>query len=306
MHGLHRLRGIAALGVVVLGSCMAALAQSSPPPPLEPLLPPHLRVMSISLCTDQLLLALLPPERITSVTWLAHEPSGSLLRQEALQVATNRGLAEEVVRDRPDLVLAGSFTTPATRGLLRQLKFPLLEIGSLDSFDDIRRATREIAAAVGASPRAEELLARMDATLETLAQTAPAPLRVAAWDGSGFSARPGSLYDTLLRTAGAINLAHEAKAASPSAPTVETLMAMAPALLVRGSPKFDKPGRRSDAAHHPLVGRYWGERTIVLLQSAYVCGTPFAADAAVALRSDIARLQTQASTPLPFARATAP
>ncbi len=304
MRALRRLRGVAALGVIVLGSCITALAQASPPPQLPP--PPHLRVMSISLCTDQLLLALLPPERITSVTWLAHDPSISLLLQQAKQVATNRGLAEEVVRDQPDLVLAGNFTTPATRGLLRQLKFPLLEIGSLDSFDDIRRATREIAAAVGASPRAEQLLAQMDATLATLAQTAPPPVRVAAWDGSGFSARPGSLYDTLLHTAGAVNLAHEAKAASTSAPTVETLLAMAPALLVRGSPKFDKPGRRSDAAHHPLVSRYWGERTIVLLQSAYVCGTPFAADAAVALRSDIARLQTQASTPLPFARATAP
>ena len=300
MHGLHR---IAVLGAVVLGSCITALAQATPPPPAPP---SNLRVMSISLCTDQLLLALLPPERITSVTWLAHDPSISLLLQEAKQVATNRGLAEEVVRDQPDLVLAGNFTTPATRGLLHQLKFPLLEIGSLDSFDDIRRVTREIAAAVGASPRAEQLLAHMDATLDTLAQTEPAPVRVAAWDGSGFSARPGSLYDTLLRTAGAVNLAHEAKAASASAPTVETLLAMAPALLVRGSPKFDKPGRRSDAAHHPLVGRYWGERTIVLLQSAYVCGTPFAADAAVALRADIARLQAQASTPLPFARTTAP
>ena len=295
---MRRLHCMAALGLAMAGCWMAAPALAAPPS--------SLRVMSISLCTDQLLLALLPPERITSVTWLAHDPSISLLLQEAKQVAANRGLAEEVVRDRPDLVLAGSFTTPATRGLLRQLKFPLLEIGSLDSFDDIRRVTREIAAALGASPRAEQLLARMDATLDTLAQTAPAPLRVAAWDGAGFSARPGSLYDTLLHTAGAANIAHEAKSANISAPTVETLLAMAPALLVRGAPRFDKPGRRSDAAHHPLIGRYWGERTIVLPQSAYVCGTPFAAEAAVALRADLSRLQALASTPLPFVRAAVP
>lgn len=295
---MRPLRRMATLAAVLLSSCMAALAQATPPS--------HLRVMSISLCTDQLLLALLPPERITSVTWLAHDPSISLLLQEAKQVAANRGLAEEVVRDRPDLVLAGSFTTPATRGLLRQLKFPLLEVGSLDSFEDIRRVTREVAAAVGASPRAEQLLARMDATLDTLAQTAPLPLRVAAWDGSGFSARPGSLYDTLLQTAGATNIAHEAKSANISAPTVETLLAMAPALLVRGAPRFDKPGRRSDAAHHPLIGRYWGDRTIVLAQSAYVCGTPFAADAAVALRADLSRFEAKASTPLPFVNAVAP
>ena len=72
MHGLRRLRGVAALGVVVLGGCITALAQATPPLPL-PQQPTNLRVMSISLCTDQLLLALLPPERITSVTWLAHD-----------------------------------------------------------------------------------------------------------------------------------------------------------------------------------------------------------------------------------------
>lgn len=295
---MRRWRRTAALGALVLGSCMAALGQ--------PATPTSLRVMSISLCTDQLLLALLPPERITSVTWLAHDPSISLLLARARLLPTNRGLAEEVVRDQPDLVLAGSFTTPATRGLLHQLKFPMLEVGSLDSFDDIRRVTREVAAAVGASPRAEQLLAHMDATLATLAQTVPPPLRVAAWDGAGFSARPGSLYDTLLHTAGAINIAHEAKTASISAPTVETLLAMAPAVLVRGAPQFDQPGRRSDAAHHPLIGRYWSERTIVLPRTAYVCGTPFAADAAMALRVDLSRLQAKGSTPLPFASAVAP
>ncbi|MEM9912788.1 MAG: ABC transporter substrate-binding protein, partial [Pseudomonadota bacterium] len=72
-----------------------------------------MRVMSMNLCTDQLVLALLPPERTASVTWLSRLPGQSLLVEEASQVGVNYALAEEVIDQRPDLVLAGKFTNPA-------------------------------------------------------------------------------------------------------------------------------------------------------------------------------------------------
>ena len=76
-------------------------------------------VMSMNQCTDQLVLALLPPERIASVTWLSRDPDGSLMFREAARVDINHGMSEEVLRQKPDLVIAGAFTTPATRGLLK-------------------------------------------------------------------------------------------------------------------------------------------------------------------------------------------
>jgi iron complex transport system substrate-binding protein len=240
------------LTAALLGGGAAAVAQVVPRPAANPL-----RVMSLNLCTDQLVLALLPPHRIASVNERARDRGSSLMAAAARQVAINHGLAEEVLRARPDLVIAGSFTTPATRALLKRLGWPLLEVAPADTVAQVRAATRQVARAVGEVARGEQLLAHMDTQLAELARHPGPPLRVAAWDGSGFAAGPGSLYDTVLRLAAAINVAADPALARSGAPDTELLLAKAPALLVRGS-SDDRDGLRADIAGNPLVRQYWG------------------------------------------------
>ena len=265
-----------------------------------------MRVMSISECGDQLVLALADPKTITSVTWLSRDPEGSYMWRAAERVRINHGLAEEVVRDHPDLVIAGSYSTPATRALLLKLHYPLLVLDPANSFDDIRRQVRTVATALGQPERGRALIAHMDAVLARLGAERGPPLRVAAWDGAGFSASPGSLYDTLLKAAGARNVTAETQGPGGSTPEVEKLIATAPQLLVAGAPAFQRPGLQTEVARHPLVRRYWSDRTLVVPLSAYNCGTPFSADAALSLRDQMRAKLAQAKTPLPFARAAAP
>lgn len=261
------------------------------------------RVMSINQCTDQIVLMLLPPERIASVSWLSRDPSGSLMAAAARRVAVNRGTAEEVVRQRPDLVIAGSFTTPATRALLRRLRYPLVEVPEASSIDDIRTVTMTIARAVGQERRGRALLARMDRDLALLARNVGPAVRVAAWDGDGFGASPGSLYGWMLRSAGAVNVADLPPVSGHAAPDVELLLAARPALLVRASGGPDEPGLRANVAHHPIVHRYWDEgRTIRLPSAAYACGTPLIADAALKLRARLRAAAGAAQKPIGFAR----
>jgi iron complex transport system substrate-binding protein len=264
------------------------------------------RVMSLNLCSDQLVLQLVPADRITSVSWLARDPEESMMAHAAAAVPINHGAAEEVVRDHPDLVIAGTYATPAARRLLKKLGFPLLEIGATDSFEDISRVTRQVAAAVGESARGERLLAHMDAVLAELNRHEDSELRVAAWDSAGFSATPGSLFDTLLLAAGARNVANETGANELGTPDVEGLLASAPALLVRGMPGFQKPGLHDDAAFHPLVRRFWQDRTVYVAQSSYLCGSPLSADAALSLQAQMANAMASAKRPLPFQAAGHP
>jgi iron complex transport system substrate-binding protein len=261
-----------------------------------------LRVMSINLCGDQLVLALLPRSQITSVTWLSRDPSESVMASAAAQVPVNHGSAEEVLRDHPDLVIAGAYADTATQALLKKLHYPLLQVSGADSFEDIRRETRRVAAAIGASAKADTLIARMDARLDQLAKRPGTPFRVAAWDGAGFSARPGSMYDAVLRAAGARNVADE-KGVLKGAPDVETLLATAPDLLVEGEPQFERPGRRTDLLNNPTIRRFWGRRTVIVPQSSYLCGTPFSADAAVQLRREMQDNVIHPRTALPFTSA---
>ncbi|MBC7497775.1 MAG: ABC transporter substrate-binding protein [Sphingomonadaceae bacterium] len=249
------------------------------------------RVMSISECTDQLVLALVPPDRIVSVTWLSRDPVTSLMARAAAGVPVNHGLAEEVLRDAPDLVVADSFATPATRALLRRLHVPMIEVASTGSVAEIRTATRQVARAVGASPRGEALLARMDRQWADLAHHPGPSVRVAAWDGGGFGAARGGLFDAVLTAAGAINIVPSAGPPDP-----ERLLVAAPALLVRGS--GGAPDLRANVADHPVVRAAWpGSRSVTVPAAAYFCGTPFIGDAALAVRDRLRAAATPAATP---------
>jgi iron complex transport system substrate-binding protein len=278
---------------------MSAAAGGAAPPPVPRPNAHPLRVMSMNLCTDEIVLALLPPERITSVTYLARDPDSSLMARPAVKVGINHGLSEEVLRERPDLVIAGTFTTTATRGMLKRLGWPLVEVPPADTFDQIRATTRQIARAVGEEVRGEALIAAMDDDLARLARRSGPPLRIAAWDGAGFNAATGSLYDTILRTAGATNIAADPRFARGGVPDTELLLAQAPALIVQGG-LLNRNSLRANTAYHPVVRRFWGRgRTLIVKPAYYICGTPAVSQAIFSLRTELFQHAAAARSPLP-------
>jgi iron complex transport system substrate-binding protein len=274
----------------------AAAADPVPKPTAHPM-----RVMSMNECTDQIVLALLPPERIASVTWLSRDPETSQLPARARQVGINHGFSEEVLRQRPDLVIAGTYTTTATRAMLKRLGWPLLEIGPSDTIDQIHETTRRIAKAVDEVGRGEALLARMDRQLAGLRSYSGPRMRVAAWDGAGFSAAKGTFLDTVLTLAGAENISADRMLTQPGPPSTELLLAAAPDLIVQGG-SASGTSRFSDASYHPVIRQYWGRDRMVHIRPAYyLCGTPFIADATLRLREELRAKAAVVRTPLPFA-----
>jgi iron complex transport system substrate-binding protein len=150
------------LGALLLAGA-PAFAQVQPPQ----------RVMSLNMCTDQLILNLLPPSRITSVTFLSHASPNATLSAQARQTGINYGTAEEVLAQRPDLIVSGDSSTPTTRAILDRAGYRLYEVASADTFEEIRETTRDLGRALGEERRAEALLARMDATLSGLCAPCP-------------------------------------------------------------------------------------------------------------------------------------
>ena len=104
-------RGIIAAAVLLLCGQAAAAGR------------PH-RIMSLKICTDALLLDLAPPERITSVTYLSQEKAALRLWPQAAGLRVNHNTAEEVLAERPDLIITDSFTPPAMRALIARTRAP--------------------------------------------------------------------------------------------------------------------------------------------------------------------------------------
>jgi iron complex transport system substrate-binding protein len=260
--------------------CLAAGVATAAPPQ---------RVLSLNLCTDQLLMALLPPERIVSITWLSRTEGDPALLQTARQLPINHGSPEEVLAARPDLVLAGKYTTANTRALLKRVGIPVLEVDSVTDWEGIRRATLQVASALGAEPRAHELLDAMDADLAQLAHEQPAqPVRVIGWGGSGEDV-PGrdTLFNTILETAGGVNLA--ALDNGPRSFDIEQVLLADPQVVMRGAAYSGKPALRNSVATHRVLRQRLGARMITYPEAVYGCGVPrasrLARELAVTLRS---------------------
>ncbi len=293
--GLILILGGLAVGIGGALAGRAVRSEDHAPAPL-PAHPRH--VMSLNQCADQIVLALLEPERIASVTWLSRDPLTSRMAAEAARVPVNFGQAEEVLAQDPDLIVTGAYTTGALKGLLARLGYPVLVIETAENFEAIRAATLKLAAALDAQAKAAALLAAMDMALAAAA--APSHLRVAAWDGGGYAPGPGTLYHAILTAAGAINVASQAGASAYAEFDAEALLLSAPDVLVQGVAQPGAPGRRSDVARHPLERRFYGDRTVTLPQALYVCGTPFSAEAVTLLHAAFADMKARGFDHPPF------
>ena len=248
------------------------------------------RVMSLSMCTDDLLLELLPPERIASLTYYVRQSSNAELWPQAAAVPINYGTTEEILAAKPDLVLAGIFTTPATRRILKSMHFALLEVPPASNFEEIRATTREVARALGREQVAEILIAKMDATLRALDASKPASrIRVAAWGEAGAVPGKGTLFDSILTAAGGVNIAADDRGPYTSF-DVEQLLWARPDVIAYSSSTTDTPGLNTDLALHPLILKMYAGRRITYPSALSSCGLVGSADAAVALRSSLLKV----------------
>jgi iron complex transport system substrate-binding protein len=240
------------------------------------------RIMSLKVCTDALLMDLVPPSRIASVTFLSREPAALKFWPQAAHIPINHGTVEEVLAVRPDLILTDTFTPPATRALLLKSGARLVEVPPAEDFAAIRAVTRQVAGAVGAEARGEALVARMDRQLAALASRRPrVPPRVVAWGGGGYVPGRGTLFDAALKAAGARNL----ETGPVGYFDVESLIAAGPDVLAYGDAYRGTASLRADQDNHPaLMARYAGRR--VTYDSALLsCGVPESAGAALRLQA---------------------
>ena len=245
--------------------------------------PAYKRIMSIKVCTDELLLDLVPLERIASVTFMSQEPASLRHWPQGAKTHVNYGSAEEILSARPDLILTDPYMSPAIRELLGKTGARVVEVPPAESFEQIRAVTRMVAKEVGARARGEALIAQMDADLAIVAAKRPAKLvRVAQWGHGGYVPGASGLFGAMLKHAGAVSIEKGAMGFYD----VETLIAAKPDLLVYGDTYRGMASLRSEQDNHPaLMKRYAGRR--ISYASLYGCGVPKTARITRQLQADM-------------------
>lgn len=230
------------------------------------------RVVSINLCTDQLAMMLAAPGQLISVSNMAREPESSAMAAEAGAWPTNSGRAEDVFMLRPDLVLAGSYSTQATVDLLSRLGIPVVEFTPETSFEDARNNMMKMGQVLDKVEKARVMVARFDAALSALRMPDEKPVRAALYAANGYSAGTGTLASEILAAAGMVNIAPDAGLTVSGTLPLERLVLAAPEVVIRTA-RYKGTSRAEEILDHPAF-RALPTDPAAVTGPDWVCGTP--------------------------------
>mgnify|MGYP001555766879 CR=1 FL=1 len=245
------------------------------------------RIVSINLCTDQLLLLLADRDRIVSLSFIARDSGLSYMAKAAAGIPVNYGSAEEVLALHPDLIVAGQSAAGPTTRLLRRLGFQVLELPLAESLGEVARQIRTMARALEEVSRGERLLRDLEERLAAVRQRAAAgPHPTAAiYQASGLTIGRHSLADDLLKVAGLRNLAPELSVPEGGYLPLELLLQHPPDRLVIDEYRPDLPSLAQQFLRHPALRRVERDRrTISLPARLWTCAGPGLAEAAERLQ----------------------
>lgn len=243
------------------------------------------RIVSINVCTDQLLLLVADRKQIAGVTRLAGDPFFSNWPSRAVGLRRTSGLAEEVMTLKPDLILAGLFSAKATVALLRRLGFRVDVLPVANSLNDVRRNIRRVGELTKNKARAEKVIRAFDAHLKRHPPPARRPTVAFYWLG-GYSTGSATLAGDAARAAGFNNLADRSGLRFVGPLPMETLIRGRPDALVLAVSRDDPPSLSRQVLHHPALRLLLKDRPNIAIPSRlWVCGTPAVAEAVERLRA---------------------
>ena len=271
------------LGAAVRRTLCLSLALVTAAPSFAQSLP---SVASINLCADQLVLSLAEPEQILTVSWLSADPEESMLAAEADKFPLNYGSAEELLRYRPDVVIAGAYTGGFTRALLARLGFTIVEIAPETTIAEIEDNLRLVARAIGQSARGEAHVEEIRArTRRGYANQPPRPIAAVVVRPGGFTVGEGSLAHELMTLAGLRNVAAEQGLDRWGSLSMETLLRSAPELIIVTGYHSRHASMANAVLQHPALARLRSRVRFVTVPAPYwACGLPQSLDSVALLQ----------------------
>jgi iron complex transport system substrate-binding protein len=236
-------------------------------------------IVSLNPCADAMLVAL-APERIVSLSHYSRDAAATSISLDvARRYPSNAGTAEEVIALRPALIVASSFTAPATRSAFERAGLRTLYLDSPTTIAASQAQVRTLAAAVGEPEAGERLNARIDAAVRATAATAP-PRSALLWIGGNLVSGGGTLLDEMLRHSGFADAAADYGLQHTGYLPVEHVIAHPPAIMLVP----DEPGRDSDSRAAQMRARVLAHLATPVPQARFPrrlvnCGGPVIVDA---------------------------
>ncbi|NOJ44144.1 ABC transporter substrate-binding protein [Bradyrhizobium australiense] len=249
------------------------------------------RMVSMNVCSDQLLLTLADPEQILGLSRFARDgwqsQAGDISRYPVLS-----GAAEDVLLLKPDLVLASAFDKRSTRELLKAKGLHLAELAVPRNLDEARAQIREVGDMTGHPDRADAEIARLDAALARARRAAAERhYRVLPLSRRGWVAGSDSFVGSLLSEVGLRSAAGDLGFSFGGFASLEAIVNLRPDfIVVSQAGNYARDDGQAFLVHPALQRFYPPEKRIVIPERLTECGGVMLAAALDALTEELKRV----------------
>ena len=250
------------------------------------------RVVSMNVCSDQLLLTLADPDQILGLSRYARDGWQSWAADKARNFPLLSGGAEDVLVLKPDIVVASLFDKRSTRELLKAKGLHVAEFAVPRTLPEAKDQIRAMGEVVQHPDRADAEIARLDAAIARARETVTGRhYRVLPLSRRGFVSGRDSLVSSLLTETGLLNPAGDLGIASGGFASLEAIVSLRPDfILVSEAGDRAEDGGRAFLLHPALQRFYPPEKRLVIPERLTVCGGAMLAEALDLLTAELKRV----------------
>jgi iron complex transport system substrate-binding protein len=248
------------------------------------------RIVSMNVCTDQVLLKLADPSQIVGLSRFSRD---AWVAVDAHRYPILSGGAEDVLVLRPDVVVASLFDKRSTRELLKANGFHLAEFAVPQNLAEAKIQIREMGEIAGHPDRAAAEIARLDAALVRARQAvADRHYRVLPLTRRGWVAGSDSFLGALLTETGLFSAAGELGFGMGGFASLEAIVNLKPDfILVAQAGDYAGDDGQAFLLHPALERLYPPEKRIVIPERLTECGGVMLAEALDVLVKELKRVE---------------
>ena len=237
------------------------------------------KIVSMNLCTDQLVLLLADADQILSLSYLSHDERSSVYAEKAIAFPTNRGLAEEIYILKPDITVTGTYSNWTASSMLEQLGMPVARFEPAYHFDDIKANILTMGELLHQRAKAKDIVAAFDKRLSDLRSSDMEKPRAALYAAKGYTSGKSSLAHHILEAAGFQNIGAELGYDYGAQLAIESLLMTKPDVIISNPPGLGH-ARAEEMTRHPALDYVRAQMPLELTTNKnWVCDTPLVLDA---------------------------
>lgn len=235
------------------------------------------RIVSINLCTDQLLLLLAERQRIASVSFMASNAIYSAYAERVGDLPLNHARIEEIVAYQPDLVLAYELSDSMLVNFLRRLGYRVELVAVPETLTQVSDTILSVAELLGERDRGVAVVEQMSqhlAQAEARHAGKQRPLAV-IYGPNGYSPGANTLSGSVLETAGFRNLSRQMDNNYGATIPLEQLLFHRPEVFVISDEEPNVNSMAQKKLSHPALRRTMTNARVAHVTARYwSCPTP--------------------------------